>query len=183
MKKQPPPNNQPKKQLADNQKEFIGQDMEVEKILAELELVNYSFRSSLKLRGYLENPRIPFREKQKTIHDLFKDYISARTYDFVFLLLRTNALSSLSDILKRYKLTRADTGILEIEVKTSLPLTNEEKERLSQIFTRKLQKPVSIKNIIDPEIIGGMVVKTGDLMIDASLKTRIQGLLKNLKQG
>lgn len=183
MRKQPSVNNQSEKQPDDNQKEFIGQDMEVEKILAELELVNSSFRSSLKLRGYLENPRIPFREKQKTVRNLFKDYISARTYDFVFLLLRTNALSSLSDILRSYQLTRVETGILEIEVKTSIPLTNEEKERLSQTFARKLQKPVSIKNIIDPEIIGGMVIKTGDLMIDASLKTRVQGLLKKLKQG
>lgn len=183
MRKRPPVNNQPQKRTVHEQKELSGQDMELNNILTELELVNSSFRSSLKLRGYLENPRISFTEKKKTLQELFKDYISPRAYDFVFLLLRTNALSSLSDILRNYQLTRVDTGILEIEVKTSVPLTNEEKELLIKTFSRKLKKPVHIKNIIDPEIIGGMVIKTGDLMIDASLRAKIQGLLKKLKQG
>ncbi|MGB9721109.1 MAG: ATP synthase F1 subunit delta [bacterium] len=156
---------------------------DLEKILTELQLVDSSFRSSLKLRGYLENPRIPFAEKQKTLRGLFKDYISDKAYDFVFLLLRSNALSSLSEILRNYQRTRVETGILEIEVKTAVPLTNEEKENLNQSFARKLHKPVSIKNIIDPEIIGGMVIKSGDLMIDASLKSKISELLKNIKQG
>lgn len=183
MKKRQPANS-PLQKIADNQQQRLKeQDTGLEKILAELELVDSSFRSSLKLRGYLENPRIPFAEKQKTLKELFKDYISLRAYEFVFLLLRSNALSSLTDILRNYQRARVETGVLEIEVKTSVPLTNEEKENLSQNFMQKLQKPVSIKNIIDPEIIGGIVIKTGDLMIDASLKTRIQGLLKNLKQG
>ncbi|MEO0122387.1 MAG: ATP synthase F1 subunit delta [candidate division WOR-3 bacterium] len=159
------------------------QDKDMEKILSELELVDSSFRSSPKLRGYLENPRITFVEKQKTLRDLFKDYISAQTYEFVFLLLRCNALSSLSEILRNYKRTRVDTGVLEIEVKTAVPLTDEEKDMLYTKFSEKLKKPVSIKNIIDPDIIGGVVIKSGDIMIDASLKSRIAELLKNLKQG
>lgn len=159
------------------------QSTDMEKILSELEVVDSSFRSSLKLRGYLENPRIPFVEKQKTLKDLFKDYISPKTYEFVFLLLRCNALSSLSEILRNYKRTRVETGVLEIEVRTTVPLTNEEKESLYKSFAEKMKKPVSIKNVIDPEIIGGVVVKSGDIMIDASLKSRISELLKNLKQG
>lgn len=183
MKKRPPANSHLLKSSNKEPKGLTEPNMEMDKILTELELVNSSFRSSLKLRGYLENPRIPFYEKQKTLKELFKDYIGSKTYDFVFLLLRTNALSSLNDILRNYQMTRSDTGILEIEVKTSIPLTIEEKEQLSQAFTRKLQKPVNIKNIIDQEIMGGMVIKTGDVMIDASLKAKIQGLLKNLRQG
>ncbi len=158
-------------------------NIDMEKILSELELVDSSFRSSLKLRGYLENPRIPLVEKQKTLKDLFKDYIGHQTYDFVFLLLRCNALSSLSEILRNYRRTRVETGVLEIEVKTAVPLTSEEKDILYKNFSEKLKKPVSIKNIIDPDIIGGMVIKSGDIMIDASLKSRIAELLKNLKQG
>ncbi|MEO0166472.1 MAG: ATP synthase F1 subunit delta [candidate division WOR-3 bacterium] len=160
-----------------------NQDEIMEKMLGELELVDSSFRSSLKLRGYLENPRIPLLEKQQTLKGLFKDYISPQTYDFIFVLLRCNALSSLSGILRSYQRTRAESGILEIEVRTAIPLTSEEKELLTKNFTQKLKKPVHIKNIIDPEVIGGMVIKSGDIMIDASLKSRIEDLLKNIRQG
>ncbi len=163
--------------------EIQSRDKNMEKWLYELEIVDSSFRSSLKLRGYLENPRIPIAEKEKILKDLFKDYISPQAYDFVFLLLRCNALSNLSEILRSYKRTKVETGVLEIEVKTAVPLTPEEKESLFNSFSEKFKKPVSIKNIIDPEIIGGLVIKSGDIMIDASLKSRIQDLLKNLKQG
>ncbi|MCX7994236.1 MAG: ATP synthase F1 subunit delta [candidate division WOR-3 bacterium] len=155
----------------------------MEKLLSELEVVNSSFRSSLKLRGYLENPRIPFSEKQKTLKEIFKDYISPQTYDFVFILLRCNALSSLNEILRSYQRAQIESGVMEIEVRTAVPLNNEEKERLSKSFSQKLKKPVHIKNIIDPDVIGGMVIKSGDMMIDASLKSRIEDLLKNIKQG
>ncbi len=163
--------------------ESITQHITPETVIRELELINSSLRSSLKIRGYLENPRIPLAEKQKVLTDLFKDYVSQKTYEFIFLLLRTNALPSLNDILKSYRRTKTDTGILEIEVKTTVPLTSEEKGELASNFEKKLKKPVTIKNIIDPNIIGGMVIKTGDLLIDASIRAKIQGLLKNLKQG
>lgn len=174
-----------KKQQKDNTKidGIKSPERSLEEMLTELELVDSSFRSSLKLRGYLENPRIPFEEKEKTLKELFKDYISSKTYDFVFLLLRCNALSNLSEILRSYQRTKLETGIMEIEVRTAVPLTNGEKESLKQSFTQRLNKPVNIKNIIDPEIIGGMVIKSGDIMIDASLKSRVQDILKNLKQG
>ncbi len=163
--------------------EEITQQITPEMVIRELELINSSLRSSSKIRGYLENPRIPFAEKQKVLKELFKDYVSQKTYEFIFLLLQTNALPSLNDILKSYRRTRTDTGILEIEVKTTVPLTSEEKEELASSFGKRLKKPVAIKNVIDPDIIGGMVIKTGDLLIDASIRAKIQGLLRNLKQG
>jgi len=183
--KRPRPEDNPSQKKEGYKEELSIQtsDKDMEKIISELEVVDSSFRSSLKLRGYLENPRIPFAEKQKTLRGLFKDYIGPQTYEFIFLLLRCNALSSLSEILRNYKRTRVETGVLEIEVKTAVPLTNEEKDSLYKSFSEKLKKPVSIKNIIDPEIIGGVVIKSGDIMIDASLKSRISELLKNLKQG
>ena len=81
-------------------------EQNLEPIFADLELVESSLRSSLKLRGYLENPRIVFADKVKTLKRVFKDYISAQAYDFILLLLRSNALTTLTEILRNYKRTR-----------------------------------------------------------------------------
>jgi len=159
----------------------MAQDLE--SIIADLELVESSRHSSLKLRGHLDNPRITFEEKTKTIKTLFKDYITPAAYDFIFLLLRSNAMSSLTDILRNYKRTRAETGILEFEVKTATPLSPDEKAEIALRFAAKLGRRVTIRNVVDPAIIGGLVVKAGDIMIDASVTSKLNNLIRQLRQG
>ncbi len=156
-------------------------DLTLETIFTDLELVESSIHSSPKLSGYLESPRITFEEKIKTLKNLFKDYINPAAYDFIFLLLRSNTINTLTDILRNYKRTRGQTGILEFEVKTTAPLSPEEKERLNRRFSAKLGRPLTIRNVIDPEIIGGMVVRAGDIVIDASINSKLQTLLKQLR--
>ncbi len=155
----------------------------LEPIFADLEVVESTLHLSLPLRGYFENARISFSEKVKTLKKIFKDYLSSQAYDFIYLLLRSNAISSLTNILRNYKRTREQTGILEFEVKTAVPLSAEEKELLVQRFMIKLGRPLTIRNIVDPNIIGGMVVKAGDIMIDASVSSKMNTLIKQLRQG
>jgi F-type H+-transporting ATPase subunit delta len=156
---------------------------QLESILADLELVESSLHSSLKLRGYLDNPRINFEEKVRTVQDLFKDYIAPAAYDFIFLLLRSSAMSSLTDILRNYKRTREQTGILEFEVKTAAPLAPDEKAVIAEWFAAKLGRRLTIRNVVDPAIIGGIVIKAGDVMIDASVVSKLNNLIKQLRRG
>lgn len=156
---------------------------DLEAIFADLELVESSIRSSLKLQGYFENPRVTFSQKVHSLKAIFKDYISPAAYDFVTLLLRSNTIHSLTEILRNYKRTREETGILEFEVKTATPLSPEEKSSLVQRFSAKVGRPATVRNVIDPGIIGGMVVKAGDIMIDASISSKMQSLLRQIRQG
>lgn len=152
-------------------------------IFEDLEVVESSLHSSLKLRGYFENPRIPYADKVKILRNIFKDYISEAAYDFIQLLIQANAVYLLTDILRRYRLKHEDTGVLELEVRTAIPLSPDEKEELAQRFARRFGRHVTIRNILDESIVAGMVVKTGDLMIDASLQTKMTNLIKKLRKG
>jgi len=152
-------------------------------IFDDLEVVESSLHSSLKLRGYFENPRIPYAEKIKILRNIFKDYISEAAYDFIQLLIQANAVYLLTDILRRYRLKQEDTGVLELEVRTAIPLASEEKEKLAQRFAQKFGRHITIRNILDESIVAGMIVKTGDLMIDASLQTKMTNLIKKLRKG
>jgi F-type H+-transporting ATPase subunit delta len=152
-------------------------------VFDDLELVESSLHSSLKLRGYFENPRVPFADKVKTLKRIFKDYISPAAYDFLFLLVRSGALHLLTDMLRSYRLRKEETGILDLEVRTALPLTPEENEDLNRRLTARFKRPLLVRNVVDESIIGGMVVKTGDLMIDASLRTKMTAMIKQLRKG
>lgn len=158
-----------------------GQDLDP--VFDDLELVEASIHSSLKLRGYFENPRVPFDEKSKMLKSFFKDHIGARAYDFLFFLVRSSALSALTGIIRNYRRTRKTTGILELEVRTAFLLSPDEKARLAEKFGTKLKQPVVVRNIVDPGIIAGMVITAGDIMIDASINARIKKLVKHLQQG
>jgi len=158
-----------------------GQDLDP--VFNDLELVESSIHSSLKMRGYFENPRVPFEEKVKVLKKFFKDYISRQAYDFIFYLVRGNALSTLTSIIRNYRRTRRSSGILELEVKTAFPLSPDEKERLAEKFSAKLKQPLVVRNIVDPGIIAGMVITAGDIMIDASVKAKMKTLAKQLRQG
>jgi F-type H+-transporting ATPase subunit delta len=152
------------------------------KIFEDLELVESSLRFSIKLRGYLENPTVSFDDKVKTLRGLFKEYINNETYDLIFLLLRSNAISSLADILRNYKRTREDGGVMELEVGTPMPLSPEQRNSLARRFSERLGKPLTVKNIVDDGIIGGMIVKVGDIMIDASVRGALKSLMQKLRQ-
>jgi F-type H+-transporting ATPase subunit delta len=151
-------------------------------IFRDLEVVESSLHSSLKLRGYFENPRVCFAEKTSTLRKIFKDYISPEAYDFVLLLIHSNAVYLLTDILRRYRLHKTDTGVLELEVRTAIPLLPEDKDALAERFAKKLGRHVTIRNVIDGSIVAGMVVKTGDMMIDASLQTKMRNLVNKLRK-
>ena len=168
---------------SENRNKKIAPNQDLEKIFEDLEMVESSFRSSLKLRGYLENPRIVFDQKTTAIKNIFKDYISNEAYDFIFLLLRSNALGNLTDILRNYRRTRVETGVLELEVKTAIPLSPEDKILLTQRFSKKLGRPLTVRNVVDTNIIGGMVIKVGDIMIDASINSKMNTLLQQMRQG
>jgi F-type H+-transporting ATPase subunit delta len=151
-------------------------------IFRDLEVVESSLHSSLKLRGYFENPRLGFAEKAATLRKIFKDYISPEAYDFVLLLIHSNAVSLLTDILRRYRLRKEDTGVLELEVRTAIPLTLKDKDTLAERFAKKLGRHITIRNVIDESIVAGLIVKTGDLMIDASLQTKMRTLVNKLRK-
>jgi F-type H+-transporting ATPase subunit delta len=156
-----------------------GQDLTP--IFNDLEVVESSLHSSLKLRGYFENPRISFAEKTSTLRKIFKDYISPEAYDFVLLLIHSNAIHLLTDILRRYRLHQTDTGLMELEVRTAIPMAPEEKEALAERFAKKFNRNVTIRNVIDESIVAGIIIKTGDMMIDASLQTKMRNLVNKLR--
>lgn len=162
--------------------EKVPFDKDPEDFFNDLEMVESSLRSSLKIRGYFENPRINFTDKINLLKKLFKDYIGQQAYDFIYVMVRSNSLNSLTEMLRNYKRTREDIGLLEFEVRTAVPLSPEEKANLAERFSAKLKRPLTIRNIIDPEIIAGMVIKAGDIMIDASVSAKMKKLAKQLRQ-
>jgi F-type H+-transporting ATPase subunit delta len=66
------------------------------------------------------------------------------------------------------------------EVRSAIPLTDEQVRRLAAALTKAVGKQVEVKVIVDPSILGGLVAQVGDTVIDGSVRSRLEQLISRL---
>jgi F-type H+-transporting ATPase subunit delta len=71
-------------------------------------------------------------------------------------------------------------GVEVAEVTTAIPLDDEDKLKLGKRLSEILGKPVTLKILVAPELLGGIVIRVGDKLIDGSVRHRLQTLSKEL---
>ena len=77
-------------------------------------------------------------------------------------------------------LADAHEGIAYADVTTAVPLEPAQVERIAAQLGQSLGASVNVRTSVDPSIVGGMVVRIGDRMVDGSVKTRLRELRKDL---
>jgi F-type H+-transporting ATPase subunit delta len=97
------------------------------------------------------------------------------------LLVHNNRLSLLPFITKLFEAYKAeDEGYAEVEVFTAYALTKEAKHDLTTTLEKTLGKKIHMNVTVDKSLIGGVLVRAGDRVIDGSIRGRLQQLAKRL---
>ena len=73
-------------------------------------------------------------------------------------------------------------GVEVAEVTTAVELDDDQKLRIAQRITDILGKPVVLRPQIDPEVVGGIVVRVGDRVIDGSVRSKLEALRRSLSR-
>jgi F-type H+-transporting ATPase subunit delta len=95
--------------------------------------------------------------------------------NFLRLMAEAHRLPALPDVVLQFEQLKTDAErAVEVEVTSAMALTAAQKERLAGALARRLERTVRIKETVDPELLGGAVVRAGDLVIDGSLRSRIE---------
>ena len=109
------------------------------------------------------------------------DRLNALGRNFVRLLGHNGRFAQLGAIRGIFEQEReALEGRGQIEVRSAYPLTPEEEGRIGEAMSKRLGVSVSLSVRVDPDLIGGVVVRAGDLVIDASLRGRLNQLRQAL---
>ena len=131
----------------------------------------------------LERDILTVSEKQDLINSVFGE---GNSYfrSFLLLLAERKHLDEVEDMYLSFReLYREKERILAAEVVTAAALTEELREKLVTALRRKYNvRLVELTETVDPEILGGMTIYANNEMLDASLKTRFEGLREHLKQ-
>lgn len=155
----------------------------LDQILDEFEFVVNSFNEYPSYYEIVISPKVNLDEKKKMLEETFSTKISNELMSFIKLLIDKKRISYIKDIFVAFK-ERADgyRGLVVAKVESVISLEKSEIEDLEIKLNDLTGKTVTINNIINPEIMGGLIVKVGDKIIDGSVKTKLENLKHDLAQ-
>ncbi|MCL6612673.1 MAG: F0F1 ATP synthase subunit delta [Peptococcaceae bacterium] len=163
--------------------EIAEREKAVDAIEEDLRAVDAVIRENRDLQKILYHPRITPGDKKSLLSDLLSGKVSAVTMEFLKLLVERQREQFLSDIVTYYvNLANKARNITEATVTSAVELTPGEKEQLAGLLNRLTGKKVETSYTLDPSLIGGVVVRIGDRVIDGSIRTRLATLREHLRQ-
>ena len=134
------------------------------------------------LKRILDNPKILPEEKKKTLGNIIKGRFSPIVSNFLFLVVDKRREDLFLEIIKEYK-NYADQArnIIDAEVRSAVQLADKDFRELEERLSKAAGKKVRLKSTIDTSLIGGLIVRIGDTVIDGSVVKKLS-LLKNKLQ-
>lgn len=161
----------------------LGQETRtLDALIGELEGAAATYSANAELRAALDNPLLPRDVKNAIIVDVANGLgLSANARSTLRLLVDRRRISSLPSITARLReLVDREKGTIHAEVTTAVRLTEDFYERLRAQLATLTGKNISVRRSEDPSLIGGVVVRIGDTLIDGSLKSRLDSLKNSL---
>jgi F-type H+-transporting ATPase subunit delta len=133
------------------------------------------------LKTVLDSPAMAAAEKGEIVIDICKDQLSDTSRNLVKVLAENARLVLLPEIAKLYEMFRAEAeSKIEAVVTSAYVLTDAQLQAMTGALKKKLGSDVTLVTEIDKSLIGGVIIKAGDLVIDGSAKARLASLAKAL---
>lgn len=165
---------------------LIGQeDGQAERYNEELAAMVDLFDTQEGFEEALTNPLYNKNDRKKVLEAvLAATDLSVVMKSFLVLLFDKGRIKFLRDIAAYYK-TLADElkGIVKASITSATQLSSEAVEKIRDALSKKVGKTIVLNVEQDPSLIGGVVTKIGDLVLDGSVKTQLVNMRETLKKG
>ena len=144
------------------------------------------YDGSPELREFFARPSMPRTAKRKAAEDIARrSCLSTLTGDLLALVAERGRATHLGSIAEKYeKLLDVDLGRVRAHVRSAVPLTDDERERLAAGLAKMLHADqVVLDEVVDPTLLGGFVVENGTILLDASLQGQLDTVRRRLENG
>ena len=158
----------------------------VEGSLAEVEDELFRFARTLEsndqLRSTLTDEAVPVARRQGVVEDLLGTKASPVTVNLIGFVVGAGRARQLPQIIDRLvdRAASAKDSVVG-EVRSAIPLTDDQKNRLAEALGKATGKKVEVKVVVDPSVLGGLVAQVGDTVIDGSVRARLDQLRESTK--
>ncbi len=129
------------------------------------------------LRALVHDPRLGRERLSRLIFDLAGARLTPDLRNFVRVLQDADRLLILPEIARLFAAQVADAaGRVEVEVVSAYALEEGQQLAIERVVRRRAGKEIEVQHRVDPALIGGAVIRMGDVVIDASVRGRLQQL-------
>ncbi len=130
----------------------------------------------------LKNPRLTSENKVQTLVQLFGSDIDEAFRNFVSTLGDNDRLDVLPTIRELFEELKAEAEkTLDVEVQTAFELTPAQLQTLAAALSKRLDRTVNPQQVVNPALIGGVVIRAGDVVVDGSVRGKLSQLAESLK--
>lgn len=164
--------------------DLASEQKEVPAVEADLKSLKAAIADSRDLRVLLASPAFGADDKRKGLSAIAdKAKFKPTTKKFLGLLAANGRAAALPEVIAAFERLAAEArGAVSAEVTTALPLSSAQAKGLAQALRQALGKDPEITTRVDPALLGGIKVKVGSRLFDASLRSKLDSLKFALKR-
>ena len=153
----------------------------LDEISENLALIDEVIFSNTDFINFFSHPIVSLKDKKDTLKETLEGKINEKTINFLEVLLDENRFNIYKTIHEQFK-QEVDVAKNKqrINITSAIALDDNEKEKLKNKLIEKLQKDVILNYEENDEILGGLVIKYEDKVIDLSLKNKFDQIRKNI---
>jgi len=149
----------------------------LEELYKDMHLVNDVCSQNRDLELLLKSPIVKTDKKRAILNEIFDKNISEISRTFIHIILTKKREGILSDIATAFiDVYKTEKHIKTAQITTAIPLSKSQKEHIVSLVKKVGDSEVELNETINPEIIGGMIIRVGDKQIDESIKRKLKNL-------
>ena len=153
----------------------------LEKVENELFQFSQLFQDNEQLREKLTDQSLPVEKRQAIVEDLLGQKATPLTVNLISFIVGAGRARELPEIVNRLVQRAAAARQREVaEVRSAIMLDEEQQRRLIEALEKATGKKIELKVIQDPSVLGGVVARVGDTVIDGTVRRRLEQLRESL---
>ena len=158
------------------------ENFELEKVENEMKSLNKLLSESLDFKEMILSPTVKKEDKRNVIFSIAdKNNFSLTLKKFLGFLTIKNRLFFLNQIIESFlSFVSSNKGELKAKLFSSKELSKTELEKIRIEFSKNFKSALNIDYKYDPDLIGGIIIQVGSVMVDTSIKTKLKKLEKNM---
>lgn len=152
----------------------------IEDVYRELSFVMETYEANEEFRNFINHPLVNVEDKNKFISNIFVDKLCILALNSIHYLIDKNRLSLIKDITKEYlKSYYAENRKVEAEATFAIKPNEAQLQLLNENLKKRMNKEIILSTKIDKSILGGVVIRIEDQIIDASIRGQINAFRNN----
>ncbi|WXL25896.1 F0F1 ATP synthase subunit delta [Ectopseudomonas mendocina] len=134
------------------------------------------------MQEVLKAPRLTRTDKATAFNEVCGDKFDAQVRNFIQVLAENDRVALLPQIAELFELYKAEQEkTVDVDVISAFALSDEQQDKLAKVLSARLSREVRLHAAEDASLIGGVVIRAGDLVIDGSVRGKIAKLAEALK--